>query len=217
MSTQAALPALAKRGPSRRIATSCLAVALVICGIALDTKVVAIGSFSDTQEQGFSMEAYGPKVFPSIQKNVESRAVPASELAMRLKEDRQQAIDKYGVGSPLPVFPISFTGTVGSGKKGLYTIMVADVPPSLHLRLQTGPVITGTDLRDATGKIMFGDFTNQIEYQNAGTSINQAMKSIVLAPLDTSLLSGKQVKVVGIFRLLSPDNWLVTPVRIEIQ
>ena len=51
----------------------------------------------------------------------------------------------------------------------------------IKIRMQTGPAINGTDLRDATGEINFGDFKNQIEYQNAGAGINNAMKKAVLA------------------------------------
>ena len=54
------------------------------------------------------------------------------------------------------------------------------------IRVQTGPAINGTDLRDATGEVKFGDFKNQIEYQNAGSAINNAMKEAVLAGIDTS-------------------------------
>ena len=43
--------------------------------------------------------------------------------------------------------------------------------------MQTGPAINGTDLRDAPGEIKFGQFTNQIEYQNAGAALNNAMKT----------------------------------------
>jgi ABC-type branched-subunit amino acid transport system ATPase component len=57
--------------------------------------------------------------------------------------------------------------------------------------VQTGPAINGTDLRDATGTIEFGQFTNQIEYQDAGSAINNEMKKAVLAGLDPSALTGK--------------------------
>ena len=45
------------------------------------------------------------------------------------------------------------------------------------IRVQTGPAINGTDLRDATGEIRLGDFKNQIECQHAGAAINDAMKA----------------------------------------
>ena len=83
--------------------------------------------------------------------------------------------------------------------------------------MQTGPAINGTDLRDATGEIKFGHFKNQIEYQNAGAAINNAMKEAVLAGIDTKALAGKTVSVVGAFTLVNPKNWLVTPVEITVQ
>ena len=71
--------------------------------------------------------------------------------------------------------------------------------------------------RDATGEIQFGAFKNQIEYQNAGAGINNAMKKEVLAAIDPSALTGKTVSVVGAFTLVNPKNWLVTPVELKVQ
>ncbi len=83
--------------------------------------------------------------------------------------------------------------------------------------MQTGPAINGTDLRDATGDIEFGQFTNQIEYQNAGAAINDEMKEQVLSGIDTGDLSGETVDVTGVFKLINPNNWLVTPVSLSVQ
>ncbi len=198
-------------------AIACAAALIVLFGIAMDTKVVRHGSAQDIQEQGFSPEKYGAETFPKIQHSVEQRAVEAKTLFDALKADSQQATEKYGVGAPMAVFPVTFSGVVGAGKKGIYPVQVSGMPASFQLWLQTGPVVTGTDLRDATGEIQFGDFKNQIEYQNAGSALNQAMKQAVLDKVDGEALSGKTVKVTGVFRLLNPDNWLVTPVRMEIQ
>lgn len=202
---------------ARKRIIKCAIALIILCAIVLDSKVIKIGSQQDMRKPESSIEKYGISVFPDIQKNIESRAIPASKLAKLLKENRQQTAEKYGTGSAIPVFPVSFTGIVTEGKMGIYTISVTDIPASLQIRLQTGPVITGTDLRDATGNIHFGDFKNQIEYQNAAASINQEMKRRVLISIDTDSLSGKTVKIVGVFRLLNQDNWLVTPVRINIQ
>ena len=54
----------------------------------------------------------------------------------------------------------------------------ADLTPGeTKIRVQTGPAINGTDLRDATGEIRLGDFKNQVECQHAGAAINDAMKA----------------------------------------
>ncbi len=83
--------------------------------------------------------------------------------------------------------------------------------------MQTGPAIMGTDLRDGTGTIQFGQFTNQIDYQNAGSALNKEMKKQVLSKLDTTDLKGKTVSVVGVFQLTDPAKWLVTPVSLEVK
>ena len=201
----------------RRYTLSGVLIVALVAAMALDTKVVRIGSADDARQQGFSADSFGQKTFPGIQQDVEARAVDAATLAAALNSDRQQAVAKYGVGSPLPVLPVKLQGVVQPGQMGVFPLQVAGLPAGTQLRLQTGPAITGTDLRDASGKIQFGDFTNQIEYQNAGAAINRAMKAAVLEKLDRDALPGKTVQVVGVFRLLSPTNWLITPVRVEVQ
>jgi len=201
----------------RRYSIIGVVVVAVIAAMALDTKVVKIGSEQDVQEQGFSPDSFGEKTFPGIQQDVEARAVDAKTLADALKANQQEAVQKYGVGSPLPVIPVKLEGVVQPGQMGIFPLQVAGLPEGNVIRLQTGPAITGTDLRDASGKIQFGDFTNQIEYQNAGSAINRAMKAKVLDKLDRDTLPGKTVQVVGVFRLLTPNNWMVTPVSLEVK
>ena len=112
---------------------------------------------------------------------------------------------------------MSFTGVVGEGRSGVYNVAVDGLAGETGIRVQTGPAINGTDLRDATGDIAFGDFKNQIEYQNAGAAINNAMKAEVLAGVDAAALEGRTISVIGAFTLVNPKNWLVTPVEITVQ
>lgn len=205
------------RKRTRRYTLIGVVVVAVIAAMALDTKVVKIGSAQDAQEQGFSPDSYGQKTFPDIRQDVEARAVDAKTLAEALKANQQEAVQKYGVGSPLPVIPVKLEAVVQPGQMGIFPLKVEGLPEGSQVRLQTGPAITGTDLRDASGKIQFGDFTNQIEYQNAGSAINRAMKAAVLDKLDRDALPGKTVQVVGVFRLLTPTNWMVTPVSLEVK
>lgn len=193
------------------------AIALgVLAAIALDTKVVKIGSAEDTRVASFSPDAYGTKQFPRIQKDIENRAVDAATLAKALADDRKAAAKKYGTGGAMPVLPVRLTGTAGKEKSGVYDLSV-DGLNNIRIRVQTGPAINGTDLRDAPGDIAFGDFKNQIEYQNAGAGINRAMKADVLKGLDTSNLTGKTISVTGVFRLINPKMWLITPVKVQVQ
>lgn len=218
MSAQAS-PAADRPGrfSRRRLIVSAAAI-LVLLAMALDTKVVGVGSSEDARTAAFSPETYGKTEFPNVQADVEARAVEASALAKALADDKAAASKRYGVPAGVgPVMPVKFTGIVGEGKSGIYKMAVDGLPEGLSIRMQTGPAINGTDLRDATGKILFGQFKNQIEYQNAGAALNDAMKAAILTPVDTAALTGKTVEVTGVFKLINPKNWLVTPVRLEVR
>ena len=195
-----------------------VALVVLVAAMAYDTRVVTIGSEHDVREQGFSAEAYGAKTFPEVKADIEKRAVDAVELANAIAADKQAAAAKYGVaGGTGPVIPVTFTGTVGERKSNFNVVSVPGLPPELTVRVQTGPALNGTELRDATGKIAFGQFTNQIEYQDAGSALNNEVKKQVLAGIDPAALTGKTVTVTGVFRLVNPKSWIVTPVRFEVK
>ena len=86
------------------------------------------------------------------------------------------------------VYSTTFTGTVGEGQAGIYDVAIEGMPKNVTVRIQTGPAINGTELRDATGNYGFGQFTNQIEFQDAGAALNEEMKKQVLDPVDPSML-----------------------------
>lgn len=217
MSGVSALSTLHSRCRMKRYLLCGLVAVAVAVAMGANTKVVKIGSEQDAQEQGFSATTYGEKTYPGIKNYVETHAVEAVELANALKVNQQEAVKKYATGTTLPVLPVRFSGSVGEGKSGIFSLNIEGLPQEQKMRLQTGPVLTGTELRDVTGKIQFGDFTNQIEYQNAGAAINQALKASLLDKLDRATLSGKHIEGVGVFRLLTPNNWLVTPVSLEVK
>lgn len=200
-----------------RAITAALAVILV-AAMVYDTKVVQIGSEHDVRADVFSPEAFGAENFPKVRDSVVSRAVDAAELGSAIAADKAAAGTKYGVATSTgPVIPVKFTGTVGERKSSTSTIAVAGLPEGTVVRVQTGPAINGTDLRDATGEIEFGQFTNQIEYQNAGSALNNAMKKEALGNIDPAALEGKTVEITGVFKLINPKNWLVTPVTVTVK
>jgi predicted lipoprotein len=204
--------------PRWRGAATTAAVVALIAAMAWSTKIVKIGSDADVQPNVFSPEAFGAAEFPKIQAAVEARAVSAVTLAAEIAKDKAAAAKAYGVEASIgPEISVKFTGVVGTGQSGVYFVQVEGVPENLRIRVQTGPAINGTDLRDATGTISFGQFVNQIEYQNAGSAINKEMKKQILAKIDNSALTGKTVSVVGVFKLVNPNAWLVTPVRLDVQ
>ncbi|WP_228069171.1 MULTISPECIES: DUF2291 family protein [Marivivens] len=194
-------------------------VAVVVIGaIAIDTKVVQIGSEEDGRAQAFNPDSYGAEQFPRIRDLIVERAPDAVTLANELAADKNAAIEAYGTKTAIGgIMPVTATGTLGEGRSGIYDLNVDGMPEGVRIRVQTGPAINGTDLRDMPGDIVFGEFTNQIEYQDAGSGINRAMAAEALSDLDRENLTGKTVEVTGAFTLINPKNWLITPVALEVQ
>ncbi len=193
------------------------AVLVLLVAMALDTKVARIGSAQDAQAGVFSAPAYGTARFPKVQSEIEARAVDADVLAAAMTKDPAAAATQYGVpASAGPEYSVKFTGRVGKQDFGVYDVTIPGVPDTIHVSVQTGPAIMGTDLRDAAGSIKFGDFRNQIEYQNAGSALNNAMKVEVLSKVDVSDLTGKTISVVGAFQPTDPAEWVVTPVKLTL-
>ncbi|ATG73806.1 hypothetical protein CGX12_03270 [Zobellella denitrificans] len=202
----------------RRLFAGAAVAAVLVSAMALDTKVIVLGSDQDIRQQAFSPDAYGQQEFPRIRHHILENAVDARVLWEDIQLDKAAAGQKYGVSAGAgSVIPVSFSGTVGSGNAGIYYVDVEGMPDGQKIRIQTGPAIHGTDIRDATGTIEFGQFKNQIEYQDVGAALNRAMKDEVLASIDTSSLTGKTVEVTGVFKLINTNNWLVTPVRLEVK
>ncbi len=198
----------------RRFVLPAVILALV-AAMAVDTRVVRIGSPTAAQPGAFSAAEFGKSELPKIQAAVESRAIDAATLAAAIARDPTAAAKQYGVAaSGGAEMAVRFTGVVGKEDSGVYDVAVAGVPNTTTIRVQTGPAINGTDLRDATGTISFGQFTNQIAYQNAGAALNKEMKREVLSKVDVGKLAGRTIAVVGVFQMVSPESWLVTPVTL---
>lgn len=193
-------------------------IVLVLLGIVLGTKVV---SSDDPLAQGavdFDPATFGAENFPTVQSTIVDKATDATTLADAIAADPDAAAKEYAVqSSGGPVYSVTFTGVVGEGQSGIYEVTVDGVPDDLLIRVQTGPAINGTDFRDATGDITFGQFTNQIDFQNAASALNDELKKTVLADVDTTNLTGKTIEVTGAFTLVNPAAWLVTPVELSVQ
>lgn len=204
---------------TRTIVITGAAIVLVVA-MALDTRVVRVGAHDGTQPGAFSPAAYGSTEFPKVKAAVLARAVDAATLAAAIAKDPDAAQKQYAVVTDsIPEYSVRFTGVAGArdDDSGTVPVKIDGIPDTVTVSVKTGPAIIGTDLRDGTGLITFGQFSNQIDYQNAGASLNNAMKKAVLSKVDDATLSGKTVSVVGVFQLTDPTAWVVTPVELDVK
>jgi predicted lipoprotein len=204
----------ARRRVGRWVAAALTVLALLV--VVLGTKVVPDGQEEELGGAAFDKATFGAEEFPAVQEQITSSAVAAPELAEAIAADPEAAAAEHGVeAAGNTVYSTTFTGTVGEGQGGIYDVAVEGMPENVTVRIQTGPAINGTELRDATGSYDFGQFTNQIEFQDAGAALNEEMKKQVLDPVDPATLSGKKVTVTGAFTAINPEGWLITPVSLE--
>lgn len=202
-----------------RAAVGAVAAVVLVAAMIYDTRVVKIGADTGGPPGAFVPAQYGQTTFPKVQSAVDGKAMDAATLAGAIAKDPAAAAKQYGVpAGEATEYAVKFQGTAGKGDLGVYDVQVPGLPDGFKVQVQTGPAINGTDLRDATGTIGFGQFTNQIDYQNAGSALNKEMKKQVLSKVDVANLTGKTVDVVGAFRAgADPKAWLVTPVKMSAQ
>ncbi len=204
--------------PNARVIAGFAAIVILLAAMAFSTRVVRTGSGAAAPAGSFAAATYGTTEFPKVRSAIVGRAVVAAVLASALAKDPAAAAKRYGVATGAgPEFAVTFDGVVEKGDFGTYAVAVPGLPKGVAVAVQTGPVILGTDLRDAAGTISFGQFANQIEYQNAGAALNSEMKKQVLAKIDAGKLTGKTISVVGAFQLNDPKLWTVTPVKFEVR
>lgn len=202
--------------PGRLIAGGAALVLLLL--MFFSTKIV---STSDTSAAGtfspesFAQEKFEAEIVPAIVERAEDLAV----VSQALKADPAAAAKQYGVvsGSSTAVYSVRLTGTAGEADaNGLLPVQVEGVSPDVKVLVQVGPAVNGTAIRDATGKVDFAQFKNQIEYQNVGAELNNQVKKVVLANVDKANLAGKTISVTGAFQPINPAAYIITPVKVEV-
>lgn len=194
-------------------------IVLVVLAMVLSTKFVPKGSALDQTAKAFSASAFGKAEFPKVQKFISSKAVDAATLAAAIQADPTAAGKKYGVaaeGGVGVVIPVTFTATVGQVAASGYTPVTVQGLSGPSVAVQFGPAINGTDLRDSTGKYRLGSFENQIQYQDAASALNDRLKT-VLTKAGAPNLGGKTVQLDGVFTLVNPAQWNVTPATLTVQ
>ena len=174
-------------------------------GTAFDAKQYVNGIWQD-------------KVLPTV----DEQAVEASTLLPALTADQEAASTQYGnqagTGSPF-AFLVRGSGTVTKVDEDSpshpLTVQVDGLTgEGSTVQVVTGPVIAGTALRDAVKFIKFSDFTNQLDYADAGTQLNDKVKTEVLAKVDPKSLVGKKVDFAGAFSLVAPGAVLIVPTQV---
>jgi predicted lipoprotein len=166
-------------------------------------------------------ELWDAKVIPYA--SAKAGALP--DVLAAIKTDADAAGAEFGYKEKGGSSPFTFLARIegkvveGNTQSRAATLDVdADGDDKADARVQIGPVIRGTAIRDSLDFVNFNDFTNQIDFAQFGKAFNTHVNSGTLEKLPRDSLLGKTVLVLGAFPLPQGSELpLVTPITIEIR
>lgn len=201
-----------------RIIGAAIIVALV-GAMAASTRWLNAEQVDALTPKPFSPTEFAAQKFPETQQKVIEKAVDATELAPALATDAAAAGAKFGVdsGSGKFTIPVKAEGTVASVDENW---IVLDTPgvKGFTVRVPVGTTISGNPIRDVTGDIHFGDFTDQTTYQEVANQLKLLVQSEIMDKLPKDQLEGKTLSVHGAFTTGgAPNQIIIQPVQVEVR
>jgi predicted lipoprotein len=154
----------------------------------------------------------------------QKRAGELKDVVAAVAAGPDQAGEKYGnpkkQASAPWTYAVKFTGKVVAAdtQSRAATLDVdADGDGKADAKVQIGPALRGTALRDTLDFVNFNEFKNQIEWAQFGKAFNEKANTAFLSAVPRDGITGKTVTVVGAFPLPSgSDLPLVTPSELTV-
>jgi predicted lipoprotein len=204
------------------ITTIGLALPLSGCKIiktptAEEAAEAASGGFNPERQ---AADLWTPKVVPYLT----ARAGTIQDVSALIASDPDAAAARYGhkekEGNAPWTFAAKVTGRVTKAEttsRAAYLDTDVDGDGKADVRVQIGPVVNGTAIRDSLDFVSFNQFKNQIQWAEFGKAFNAHLNGAVLQALPREGLEGKTVDAVGAYPLPTKGQLpLLTPVTLTI-
>jgi predicted lipoprotein len=158
--------------------------------------VVAQNTFNAAE---FAETFWRERLIPSI-----ADAVKAESLVTALRKNPQQVREQFGrtVGvSRNTLFVVQAEGRIVTVDKNSVGVAIGGGEEA-NILLPTGPLF-GNTVRDATGLLRAGDFSNSQQFNDVSAELNRIVETQVVAPLAATAEVGRRVHVIGCTELAS--------------
>ncbi|NEJ73936.1 DUF2291 family protein [Rhizobium phaseoli] len=161
-----------------------------------------------------------PEVVPYFEK----RAGELKDVMQLVATSPDTAGEKFGnprkqSSSPW-TYAVKITGKVvaaDTASRAATLDVDADGDGKADAKVQIGPALRGTALRDTLEFVNFNEFKNQIEWAQFGKAFNEKANTAILSSVPRDGLVGKTVMVIGAFALpKSGELPLVTPSELKV-
>jgi predicted lipoprotein len=150
-------------------------------------------------------------------------AVEINSFVQQLKADATATVAKYaksqGIGNTVYVL-VKGEGFISAINEDDVLLLVKSGTQEIKIKINTG-IYFGNAVRDVTGKIKMGDFTNTMDYNNVSVELNKIVRSKIVMPFKATAKKGQLVQFAGCIELntekINADNIMVLPVKIIAQ
>jgi predicted lipoprotein len=155
---------------------------------------------------------------------ITGEAIDLKGLILSLKDNPEKARENFGKRKEETApyaFAVKGTQIVRKvnleSAAGTIDLDVKDVSGNGAVKIQIGPVIKSSALRDVLSFLKFGDFTNQVDFANVSRELNYYVRDNIIAPIGKEKLAGEQIEFIGVF-LEDPEGAvLITPIGIAAK
>lgn len=180
-----------------------------------EKKITAAAAITDLDPAQFAQQFFTKTFTPYM-----DSAVEMNSFVEQLKADAKGTVAKYaktqGIGNTAYVL-VKGEGTITSVNED---VVIAAINTNDNVKLNTG-VYFGNAVRDVTGKISMGDFSNTMDYNTVSTTLNKIVQTQIVAPFKAKAAKGTHLQFVACAEInteqVSTDNMLLLPVKITYK
>lgn len=184
---------------NRRFVVGGATAILVLLFVFLNTTFLSDAEVAADAPKEFSLTDFAAKNLPLIAADIQVKAVDMAIVAAAADKDIVVAGAEFGrdLGNKSFVFAVKTTAKVKSVDENFIVLDVPGASAQDTFNIPIGLALSGNPLRDVTGKITFGDFYDQTQYQDAANALKDLVRSSIINKLDLKTLIGKTLEIYG--------------------
>jgi len=126
-------------------------------------------------------------------------AVEIGSFIKMLKGNPKAVFEGYsktqGIGNA-SFFLVKGEGVIKSTTEDEVFVIVKSGTEEIQVKLNTG-IYFGNAVRDVTGQISMGDFSNTMDFNSVSSELNKIVRTQIVLPFKTNAVKGKTVQFVG--------------------
>jgi len=205
---------------NRRVVLGGGAAMIVLLFVFLNTTFLSEAEVAADAPKEFSLTEFAATNLPLIAADIQSRAIDIVVIAEAADKDIVAAGAQYGrdLGNKSFVFAVKTIAKVKLVNENFIVLEVPGGSAQHTYNIPIGLALSGNPLRDVTGKITFGDFYDQTQYQDAANALKDLVRSTIIDKLDLKNLKGKTLEIYGAWNNGPlPKTYNIQPTSIVVR